>query len=86
MGEKGPTATDGQVLSLGMPPGGLRTHVTVRGGPAVTLLGNRPVTGGYPVIGVVRAADVVRVAQLRPWQPVHFHLATGPQGRSTPAR
>lgn len=120
-----------------MPPGGLRTHVTVRGGLAlpetlgfestdtmsgpgpaalavgdfvpvaevdeadpdvgiapaevtldgpVILLSNRPVTGGYPVIGVVREADEDRAAQLRPGQPVHFHWATGPQGRSTPAR
>lgn len=34
---------------------------------------DHPVTGGYPVIGVVADADIDKVAQLRPGQPVRLH-------------
>ncbi len=34
---------------------------------------DHPVTGGYPVIGVVADADVDKVGQLRPGQPVRLH-------------
>lgn len=40
------------------------------GGEPVLFLSDHPVTGGYPVIGVVTAADVDRAAQLRPGQEV----------------
>jgi biotin-dependent carboxylase-like uncharacterized protein len=42
------------------------------GGQPVLLLNDHPVTGGYPVIGVVRSADVDRAAQLRPGQKVRL--------------
>lgn len=42
------------------------------GGQPVLFLNDHPVTGGYPVIGVVRSADVDRAAQLRPGQQVRF--------------
>jgi KipI family sensor histidine kinase inhibitor len=41
-------------------------------GQPILLLADHPVTGGYPVIAVVRAADVGIAAQLRPGQPVRF--------------
>ncbi|MDN5795925.1 MAG: biotin-dependent carboxyltransferase family protein [Intrasporangium sp.] len=42
------------------------------GGQPVLFLNDHPVTGGYPVIGVVRSADIDRAAQLRPGQQVRF--------------
>jgi biotin-dependent carboxylase-like uncharacterized protein len=41
-------------------------------GQPVLFLNDHPVTGGYPVIGVVRTADVDRAAQLQPGQQVRF--------------
>ncbi len=41
-------------------------------GQPVLFLADHPVTGGYPVIGVVRDADVDRAAQARPGQRVRF--------------
>jgi biotin-dependent carboxylase-like uncharacterized protein len=41
-------------------------------GQPVLFLNDHPVTGGYPVIGVVRSAHVDRAAQLQPGQQVHF--------------
>ena len=41
-------------------------------GAPVILLNDHPVTGGYPVIGVVRSADVDLAAQLTPGQEVSF--------------
>lgn len=42
------------------------------GGQPVLLLNDHPVTGGYPVIGVVTPAGVDRAAQLQPGQEVGF--------------
>ncbi|HWJ81330.1 MAG TPA: biotin-dependent carboxyltransferase family protein [Nocardioides sp.] len=36
---------------------------------------DHPVTGGYPVVGVVVEADADRLAQLRPGEPVRFRWA-----------
>lgn len=41
-------------------------------GQPVLFLNDHPVTGGYPVIGVVRSASVDRAAQLQPGQTVRF--------------
>ena len=41
-------------------------------GEPVVLLNDHPVTGGYPVIGVVESTDIDLAAQLRPGQPVSF--------------
>jgi len=46
-------------------------------GRPVVFLADRPVTGGYPVIGVLREADVDRAAQLRPGDRVVLRLARG---------
>ncbi|MFZ0835325.1 MAG: 5-oxoprolinase/urea amidolyase family protein [Mycobacterium sp.] len=42
-------------------------------GMPVILGPDHPVTGGYPVPGVVVDADIDRVAQIRPGQTVRFH-------------
>ncbi|MFF2268718.1 5-oxoprolinase/urea amidolyase family protein [Cellulosimicrobium cellulans] len=44
-------------------------------GRPVVFLADRPVTGGYPVIGVLRADDVDRAAQLRPGDHVVLRAA-----------
>lgn len=44
------------------------------GGEPVVFLADHPVTGGYPVIAVLRDADVDRAAQVRPGQPVRITL------------
>jgi allophanate hydrolase subunit 2 len=36
---------------------------------------DHPVTGGYPVIGVVIDEDVDKIAQVRPGQAVRLHWA-----------
>ena len=41
-------------------------------GRPIVFLADPPVTGGYPVVAVVEAADVDRVAQCRPGQPVRL--------------
>ncbi|OZF50710.1 allophanate hydrolase [Rhodococcus sp. 14-2470-1b] len=41
-------------------------------GKPVLFLADHPVTGGYPVIGVVRDADLPRLGQLRPGDSVRF--------------
>jgi biotin-dependent carboxylase-like uncharacterized protein len=51
--------------AIQVPPGGL----------PVLFLNDHPVTGGYPVIGVVRSGDVDRAAQLRPGQHVRLRWA-----------
>lgn len=48
--------------AIQVPPNGL----------PVLFLNDHPVTGGYPVIGVVRTADVDRAAQLQPGQKLRF--------------
>jgi biotin-dependent carboxylase-like uncharacterized protein len=41
-------------------------------GQPLIFLADHPTTGGYPVIGVVAAADLPRLAQARPGAPVRF--------------
>jgi biotin-dependent carboxylase-like uncharacterized protein len=43
-----------------------------RGGQPIILSADHPVTGGYPVIGVVTPADTDRASQARPGQAVRF--------------
>ncbi|XBB68438.1 biotin-dependent carboxyltransferase family protein [Nocardioides sp. WV_118_6] len=45
------------------------------GGGPVVFGPDHPVTGGYPVVGVVVDADTDRLAQLRPGDPVRFGWA-----------
>ncbi|GAA5156753.1 hypothetical protein GCM10023340_45460 [Nocardioides marinquilinus] len=44
-------------------------------GQPVVFLADHPPTGGYPVVGVVDAADLARCAQLRPGDPVALRPA-----------
>jgi biotin-dependent carboxylase-like uncharacterized protein len=44
------------------------------GGEPVVFLADHPVTGGYPVIAVLRDADADRAAQVRPGQPVRLRF------------
>lgn len=60
---------DVELSSEGMVRGAIQVPP---GGQPVLLLNDHPVTGGYPVIGVVRSADVDRAAQLRPGQHVRL--------------
>ncbi|GAA1524711.1 biotin-dependent carboxyltransferase family protein [Nocardioides humi] len=56
--------------------GALRGAIQVPPGGAPVVFGpDHPVTGGYPVIGVVADADTDRLAQLRPGEQVQFRWA-----------
>lgn len=64
-----PEARPRELASEGMVRGAIQ--VPPDGAPLV-LLNDHPVTGGYPVIGVVESIDVDLVAQLVPGQGVRF--------------
>lgn len=53
-------------------------------GPPTLLLADHPVTGGYPVIGVVVDEDVDAAAQVRPGQRVRLRTVPAPGGRGGP--
>ncbi|MGA9871227.1 MAG: biotin-dependent carboxyltransferase family protein [Rhodococcus sp. (in: high G+C Gram-positive bacteria)] len=59
----------GELPSEGMVPGALQVPPD---GKPVVFLTDHPVTGGYPVIGVVRTVDLPMLGQLRPGDPVRF--------------
>jgi KipI family sensor histidine kinase inhibitor len=60
-----------ELPSEGVATGSLQ--VTHEGQP-ILLLADHPTTGGYPVIAVVRSADIGLAAQLRPGQRVRFSV------------
>jgi allophanate hydrolase subunit 2 len=62
---------DGELPSEGMVAGCLQVPPA---GRPVLMLADHPVTGGYPVVGVVVDGDLDRAAQLRPGQEVRFTL------------
>lgn len=62
----------GELVSEGMVRGAVQ--VPPDGAPVV-FLADHPVTGGYPVIGVVSAAGVAAAAQARPGMPARFTAA-----------
>lgn len=66
---------DGELPSEGVIPGALQ--VPPSGRPTL-FLADHPVTGGYPVIAVVRERDVDRAAQARPGQRIRFRLPSRP--------
>ena len=47
-------------------------------GRPVVLLADHPVSGGYPVVGVVRDAHLDRLAQLRPGDGLRFRVGPAP--------
>ncbi|MQA96419.1 MAG: 5-oxoprolinase/urea amidolyase family protein [Streptosporangiales bacterium] len=60
---------DGELPSEGMVTGALQVPPS---GLPVLFLADHPLTGGYPVIAVVAAADIGRAAQVRPGQRLRF--------------
>ncbi|KNX37920.1 5-oxoprolinase subunit C family protein [Luteipulveratus halotolerans] len=67
-------ARDGELPSEGMVRGALQVPPT---GQPTLFLADHPVTGGYPVIGVVVGDDVDRTAQARPGQHLRFRVMSG---------
>ncbi|MFB2583879.1 5-oxoprolinase subunit C family protein [Herbiconiux liukaitaii] len=59
----------GELPSEGMVAGAVQVPPS---GRPVVFLRDHPVTGGYPVIGVLTEASIDRAAQLRPGDPVRF--------------
>jgi biotin-dependent carboxylase-like uncharacterized protein len=68
-----PRSRDDELPSEGMVCGALQVPPS---GVPTLFLADHPVTGGYPVIAVVVAADLARAAQARPGQRLHFAPAT----------
>jgi biotin-dependent carboxylase-like uncharacterized protein len=64
-------ARPGELPSEGMPTGALQV---AGDGQPILLLADHPPTGGYPVIAVLRSADIGLAGQLRPGQRVRFAL------------
>jgi biotin-dependent carboxylase-like uncharacterized protein len=60
--------------AIQVPPNGL----------PVILGPDHPVTGGYPVVGVVIDEDIDKVAQVRPGQHVRLHWARPPSSLRAP--
>ena len=60
---------EGELPSEGMVPGSLQVPTS---GEPVLFLADHPVTGGYPVIAVVCAADLPVAAQARPGTRIRF--------------
>jgi biotin-dependent carboxylase-like uncharacterized protein len=61
-----------ELLSEGVVTGALQVPPS---GQPILLLNDHPTTGGYPVLGVVRADDLPLVGQLRPGQRLSFEIA-----------
>ena len=61
----------GELPSEGMVRGALQVPPD---GRPILFLADHPVTGGYPVLAVVRGADLDRAGQLRPGAAVRFRL------------
>lgn len=60
---------DAELASEGVVRGSIQVP---QGGLPVVFLNDHPVTGGYPVVGVLREADSDRLAQARPGQVIRF--------------
>ncbi|MDH6579456.1 biotin-dependent carboxyltransferase family protein [Kitasatospora sp. MAP5-34] len=69
-----PRARTGELPSEGMVLGAVQVPPD---GRPVVFLADHPTTGGYPVVGVVPAADLAAAAQARPGTPVRFVLLRG---------
>jgi biotin-dependent carboxylase-like uncharacterized protein len=65
-----------ELLSEGLVTGAMQVPPS---GQPILLLNDHPTTGGYPVIGVVRADDLPLAGQLRPGQKVRFEVNQGSQ-------
>jgi biotin-dependent carboxylase-like uncharacterized protein len=67
-------AREGELPSEGMVTGAVQVPPS---GQPIVFLADHPPTGGYPVIGVVRTADLPIAAQLRPGDKVRFTVRPG---------
>ncbi|XVX18951.1 biotin-dependent carboxyltransferase family protein [Actinomycetota bacterium] len=70
--QRPPRHTSLELPSEGMVRGAVQVPP---GGHPVVFLNDHPVTGGYPVIGVIAARDVDRLAQARPGDSVRLKWA-----------
>ncbi len=61
---------DGEILTCGVIAGAVQVP---RGGQPIVLLADHQTTGGYPIIATVIAADLGRVAQRAPGEPIRFY-------------
>ncbi|WP_027940805.1 biotin-dependent carboxyltransferase family protein [Amycolatopsis taiwanensis] len=66
-------ARTGELVSEGMVPGAVQVPPS---GKPVLFLADHPVTGGYPVIGVVLARDLPVAGQAAPGQAVSFRAVS----------
>jgi KipI family sensor histidine kinase inhibitor len=74
---------EGELPTEGMVPGAIQIPPS---GQPIVFLADHPVTGGYPVIGVVRSADLPLVAQARPGQVVRFRRSGTPRRSAARSR
>jgi KipI family sensor histidine kinase inhibitor len=72
-----PAGGRGELPSEGMVTGSIQVPPD---GQPIVLLADHPATGGYPVIAVLRSADIGIAAQLRPGQRVRFQVAAAETG------
>ena len=67
---------EGELPTEGMVAGAIQVPPS---GEPIVFLADHPVTGGYPVIAVVRTADLPMIAQARPGQIVTFKRSRRPR-------
>lgn len=67
--ERRPAYADKELASEGVVRGSIQVPA---GGLPVLFLADHPITGGYPVMGVIREADIDLIAQARPGQVIRF--------------
>lgn len=78
--EGSPIPAEGdEVPSIGLPAGAIQVPPD---GQPIVALADRPVTGGYPVPAVVVAADLGRVARLRPGDELWLASVTLEEARA----
>lgn len=68
-----PAPFGGRMTTEAMPHGSIQVPAD---GRPILLMPDRPVTGGYPVIGCVAAVDLFACGQLRPRDRVSFEFVT----------
>lgn len=73
-----PLAAGGEILSHPLVPGAVQVPAS---GLPLVLLADGPTLGGYPVVGVAARADLPRLGQLRPGDPVRFAVVTADAAR-----
>lgn len=73
-------ATSAELPSEGVVAGSVQVPSS---GLPVVLLADHPVSGGYPVVGVVRDAHLDRLAQLRPGDGLRFRVRATPPPSSS---